>query len=99
MRMATRGVSVLLIGLALAGCVRLKYEILKRTSVPNPPIERVKVYIKEFPVDSRASVIEPLAAVAYQYYDDAESNLRSTASALAEIARSSRTSSNRPPTG
>ena len=90
MRMATRGVSLLLIGLALAGCVRLKYEILKRTSVPNPPVERIKVYIKEFPVDSRASVVEPLAAVSYQYYDDAETSLQSTATALAEIARSSR---------
>jgi hypothetical protein len=81
---------VVLVGLVLSGCLGLKYEILKRTSVTNPPVERIKVYIKEFPVESRASVIEPLAAVAYQYYDGAESNLRSSASALAEIARSSR---------
>ena len=41
-------------------------------------------------MDSRASVIDPLAAVAYQYYEGSESNLQSSASALAEIARSSR---------
>lgn len=81
---------LVLAGLVLNGCLVLKYEILKRTSLGNPPSERIKVYIKEFPVDSRASVVEPLAAVAYQYYEDSESNLRSSASALAEIARSSR---------
>ena len=81
---------MLLVGLAFAGCVVLKYEILKRTSVTNPPVERIKIYIKELPVDSRASVIEPLASVAYQCYDGAESDLQPSASALAEIARSSR---------
>ena len=81
---------VLLAGVGLGGCITLKYEILKRTSLTNPPTERIKVYIKEFPVESRASVIEPIAAVGYQYSDIAESNFRSTASALAEIARSSR---------
>jgi len=81
---------IVLGGLLLSGCLVLKYEILKRTTLSNPPTERVKVYIKEFPVDSRASVIEPLAAVAYQYYEGSESNLQSSASALAEIARSSR---------
>ena len=77
-------------GPIFSGCVTLKYEILKRTSLANPPSGRIKVYIKEFPVDSRASIIEPIAAVGYQYAEISESNFRSTASALAEIARSSR---------
>ena len=81
---------MLLGGLVLGGCGGLKYEVLKRTSLTNPPIAPIKVYIKQFPVESRASVIEPLAAVGYQYYDDAESDLKSSAFQLAEIARSSR---------
>ena len=80
----------LLAGLVFCGCLTLKYEILKRTSLTNPPPEPIKVYIKEFPVKSRASIIEPVAAVGYRYADESDGNFNSTASALAEIARSSR---------
>ena len=81
---------VLLAGLVLGGCVTLKYEILKRTTLTNPPDKRIKLYIEKFPVESRASVIDPVAAVGYQYYENPGSDFKASASALAEIARSCR---------
>jgi len=54
---------LLLAALVLVGCGSLKYAMLKGTSLPNPPPARLKVYIKEFPVESKASVIERLASV------------------------------------
>ena len=53
----------LLAGLLLGGCGGLKYEMLKGTSLANPPEEPIKIYIKEFQVESKASVIDPRAAV------------------------------------
>ncbi len=44
------------------GCITLKFEALKGTSLPNPPVVPVKIYIREFPVDSKAAVIDPRAA-------------------------------------
>ena len=49
--------------LVLGACGSLKYEVLKGTSIPNPPAAPVKIYIKEFRVKSTASVIDPRAAV------------------------------------
>ena len=40
----------------------LKYEALKDTSLPNPPSMPVKIYVKEFPVESKANVVDPRTA-------------------------------------
>ncbi len=48
---------------AIVGCGNLKYQALKGTSVENPPQTPVKVYVKEFPVTSKANVIDPNAAL------------------------------------
>ena len=40
----------------------LKYEALKDTSLPNPPSMPVKIYVKEFPVESKANVVDPRMA-------------------------------------
>lgn len=55
-------VTALAIGLGLGACT-LKYDLLSGTSVPNPPAGPIKIYIKEFKVESRASVVDPWAAV------------------------------------
>ena len=54
---------VLLSGFVLASCGGLKYEMLKGTSLENPPEESIKIYIKEFQVESKASVIDPQATI------------------------------------
>jgi hypothetical protein len=46
----------------LVGCITLKFEVLKGTSLPNPPVAPVKIYIREFPVDSKAAIIDSRAA-------------------------------------
>lgn len=48
--------------LGLEACT-LKYDVLRGTSVPNPPTAPIKIYIKEFQVISKASVVDPAAAV------------------------------------
>ena len=48
-----------LLALGLTASCTLKYEVLKDTSLPNPPEGLVKIYIKQFPVDSKASVVDP----------------------------------------
>ena len=48
--------------LGLEACT-LKYDVLRGTSVPNPPTAPIKIYIKEFQVVSKASVVDPAAAV------------------------------------
>ena len=45
----------------LAACT-LKYEVLKNTSLANPPLAPIKIYIKEFPVESKANVVDPRVA-------------------------------------
>lgn len=51
-----------LLALGLGSCT-LKYDVLRGTSVPNPPTAPIKIYIKEFQVISKASVVDPAAAV------------------------------------
>lgn len=51
----------------LGGCLNLKYTSLQGTSLANPPSEPVKVYITEFPVTSKASIVDPTAAVSSSY--------------------------------
>lgn len=50
------------LALGLEACT-LKYDVLRGTSVPNPPTAPIKIYIKEFQVVSKASVVDPVAAV------------------------------------
>jgi hypothetical protein len=56
--------TILVVALALGlGACTLKYDVLRGTSLPNPPTSPIKVYIKEFRVESKASVVDPVAAV------------------------------------
>jgi hypothetical protein len=52
---------ILVAALGLGACT-LKYDVLRGTSLPNPPPSPVKIYIKEFRVESKASVVDPVAA-------------------------------------
>ena len=86
--------AVSLIGSLVTGCITLKYELLKDTSLTNPPTRPIKIYIKEFPVESKASVIDPRAADAaaaqgggQQYVTN---ELANKGSPLATISRPSR---------
>ena len=54
---------VCLVALFVLSCGSLKYELLKGTSVPNPPSQTVKIYITGFPVTSKANIVDPKAAV------------------------------------
>lgn len=70
----------------------LKYEALKDTSLPNPPSMPVKIYVKEFPVESKANVVDPRTANSAgsqntQYITNA---LASQGSRLVQITRPSR---------
>ena len=80
---------VLLVG--LTACT-LKYEVLKGTTLPNPPSAPIKIFIKEFPVESKASVVDPRVAGSAgsqgeQYVTNA---LASEGSKLVQISRPSR---------
>ena len=50
-------------GALLWGCGGLKLAVLKGTSLENPPTERVAVYVSQFPVTSKASVLERRSVV------------------------------------
>ena len=69
----------------------LKYEALKDTSLPNPPSTPVKIYVKEFPVESKANVVDPRtansASQSTQYVTNA---LASQGNKLVQISRPSR---------
>ena len=70
----------------------LKYEALKDTSLPNPPSMPVKIYVKEFPVESKANVVDPRTAnsagtYGTQYITNA---LASQGNELVQITRPSR---------
>ena len=70
----------------------LKYEALKDTSLPNPPSMPVKIYVKEFPVESKANVVDPRIANSVdsqgtQYITNA---LASQGNELLQISRPSR---------
>jgi len=77
----------------VAGCGNLKFQSLKGSSVENPPLERVKVYIKEFPVTSKANVVDPNAALSDGGYGGGGSSINSLAeagNAIMVISRPSR---------
>tara|TARA_A100001037_G_scaffold98576_1_gene90009 strand:+ start:1100 stop:1717 length:618 start_codon:yes stop_codon:yes gene_type:complete len=78
--------------LALAGCGNLKYLALKGTQVDNPPLAPVKVYVKEFPVTSKANVVDPNAALGDSDYGGGRSinALAEAGNAIMVISRSTR---------
>ena len=45
------------------GCGNLKFLALKGTELENPPLMPIKLYVKEFPVTSKANVVDPNAAL------------------------------------
>ena len=80
---------------ALSGCGNLKYIALKGTSIPNPPAEPIAIFIREFPVKSKASLVDPTAAVSSPYDPGSRSTATTTSGLVAntrdiEITRSSR---------
>ena len=81
--------ATLLVG--LVACT-LKYEALKDTSLPNPPSMPVKIYVKEFPVESKANVVDPRSAtsVADQGSQYSTNALASEGNKLVQITRPSR---------
>ncbi|MBI2501957.1 MAG: hypothetical protein HYW07_01840 [Candidatus Latescibacteria bacterium] len=85
--------TALAIGLGLGGC-SLKYDLLSGTSVPNPPSGPIKIYIKEFKVESKASVVDPSAAVGGASVESGSSGINALASSagnkLIEISRPTR---------
>ena len=70
----------------------LKYEALKDTSLPNPPSMPIKIYVKEFPVESKANVVDPRAAnsTASQGSQYITNALASQGNKLVQITRPSR---------
>lgn len=81
--------AMLLVG---ATACSLKYEALKDTSLTNPPSMPVKIYVKEFPVESKANVIDPRSAnsVADQGAHYSTNALASHGNRLLQITRPSR---------
>ena len=76
----------------LSACT-LKYEVLKETSLSNPPMDPIKIYIREFPVESKANVVDPRvanSASANQGQQAVTNNLASEGSKLVQISRPSR---------
>ena len=75
----------------LTACT-LKYEALKDTSLPNPPSMPVKIYVKEFPVESKANVVDPRIAnsVDSQGTQHITNALASQGNKLLQISRPSR---------
>ena len=76
----------------LSACT-LKYEVLKETSLNNPPSGLIKIYIREFPVESKANVVDPRvanSATASQGQQSITNSLASEGSKLVQISRPSR---------
>lgn len=74
------------------GCGNLKMLALKGTSIENPPVQPVKIYIKGFPVTSKANVVDPNAALGDNDYAGGRSinGLAEVGNAIMVISRSSR---------
>ena len=71
----------------------LKYEALKDTSLPNPPSMPIKIYVKEFPVESKANVVDPRTATSASSSQGTQYMVNALASAgnrLVQITRPSR---------
>jgi len=80
-----RCVAIVVSMVVFVGCVTMKYELMKKTTVVNPPSSAVAISIEKFPVESKASIIDPRAAVA-----GPGRTFNPTESRLAEISRPSR---------
>ncbi len=90
MKKMVKYLGMMLLGGAMA-CT-LRYEALKDTSLPNPPSMPVKIYVKEFPVESKANVVDPRTANSAsgqgtQYVTNA---LATSGNRLVQITRPSR---------
>ena len=76
------------------GACSLKYELLRGTAVPNPPAAPIKIYIKEFKVESKASVVDPVGAVGGVSVEESSRGISALAekagNKLIEISRPSR---------
>lgn len=74
------------------GCGNLKYMALKGTSIENPPTEPIKMYVKGFPVTSKANVVDPNAALGDSEYSPGRSinSLAEVGNAIMVISRPSR---------
>ncbi len=74
------------------GCSNLKLLALKGTSLENPPLQPVKIYVKEFPVTSKANVVDPNAALGDNDYTGGRSinALAEVGNAIMVISRNSR---------
>lgn len=82
-----------LIAMTVGGCGNLKYVALKGTELPNPPLEPVRVYVKQFPVTSKANVVDPNAISSGDQYQGGGSSINSLAqvgNAIMVISRSTR---------
>ena len=89
----TQRLAMLLVAFVASGCITLKYELLKDTSLPNPMTAPIKIYIREFPVESKAAIVDPRAAdaAASQGGESYVTNaLASKGSPLTTISRPSR---------
>jgi len=90
-----RYLAAALLAAAMAGCISQKYVLLKGTSLANPPTGAIKIAIGEFPVESKAAVVDPTAAVSSPH-DPGGGVARPAAAGIAgetrdmEIARASR---------
>ncbi|NKB68670.1 MAG: hypothetical protein GKR89_16525 [Candidatus Latescibacteria bacterium] len=91
MRKIALYMGAVLLAVGLGASCTLKYEVLKETSLPNPPNEPIKIYIKQFPVDSKASVVDPrLTADTGATDRRSTNNMANTGNKLLRISRPSR---------
>jgi len=92
-RMPMKYVIAMLLCAMFSACGGLKYAALNRTSVENPPKSRVKVYLKQLPVSSKAAIVVAQASVGsgeYQSGGRSTNELANQGRALIEISRPSR---------
>ncbi|MEW6754299.1 MAG: hypothetical protein AB1505_25445 [Candidatus Latescibacterota bacterium] len=91
MRIPCRGAAAAVAALGVlsaAGCAGLKYESLRGTSLPNPPPAPVAVYVEQFPVVSKASVLERRVVTTGTEASGSSINaLAETGSGITEISR------------
>jgi len=80
----------LLAAVVAVGCGGLKLAALKGTSLPNPPVDRVRVFVREFPVTSKAGVLERRSVVGGGATEQGSSSISALAdvgTAIMEISR------------
>ena len=78
-------IAIAVVALVGWSCGSLKYELLKGTSVPNPPTAPVKIYVTGFSVTSKANIVDPKAAVGSGAGGYSGANASSATNALASV--------------